>query len=410
MMTARTLRNTLVTAAALLLAATVRPSAAASRADLPAALQEVPASELIRLFAVPFEPPCLPAEIARHRVWQSTVADAEQLVPAFVQVARRYPGTSDARRALMDIASIYVDKGDRAKGEAIFRYVMEEAKGRPEGRIAHLRLIEFRKEITPPPGVDPVAECQAAVEAYAGTPEEGLARLELGDLLVKAKRPIDGFVEYETVIARFPRQPYSTYARIRYAQGLMDREDWDEARAVLGPALKDPTWGGRAYWVRGETYARQGKRQQAISDLTRACATGDGTWVRGQAYLELARVSAAAGDFDKALGCYETYQRLSPPGRVQRLDIRIEVVRTLFAAKRYAEAAEAVLAVEAEVEAKPVDFYLWDDANKARALLDPIYDQCLAALAQPAAAPPAAKGKRSGPPARQRATRRTRRR
>ena len=176
-------------------------SPAASVSALPAPLQVLSSEELVHLFSVDFEPPNLAAEIARHHAWAPNPADAEDLIPGFVQVLRTYPGTADARRALLDIAQIYVDKKKWDQAEAPFRYVMDVAQGKPEARIAHLRLLEMYTYSGAPDGVDPVAELQAAAKTYAGTPEEGLAKMLLGDLLVKNGKYGEGFVQYRDVIA-----------------------------------------------------------------------------------------------------------------------------------------------------------------------------------------------------------------
>jgi len=378
-MQATSVRVGIIGTALLLLTLTPVTSLAVSFSDLPAPLQTIPSDDLVRLFSVTFEPPNLAAEIARHHAWAPNPADAEDLIPGFVQVLRTYPGTADARRALLDIAQIYVDKKKWAQAEAPFRYVTEVAKGKPEGRIAHLRLLEMHSYSGAPDGVDPVAELRAAAKEYAGTPEEGLAKLLLGDLLVKNGKHEEGFVQYRDVIYRFPRESYGRYARLRYALGLLEKDEYDKAAETLVPLLDDPIWSGRAYWVRGRVFAAERRPTEAIADLAKASQTADSVWVRGRCYYELGRLYTDEGWDVKARDCFVTYLRFLPPP-AERLDVQITLLQNLLRAKRFVEAAEMATEVELQIETAP-GLYAKGDSARSKTELDPIIAQCQAVLA-----------------------------
>jgi len=256
---------------------------------------------------------------------------------------------------------------------------MEVAKGKAEARIAHLRLLEVHSYSDAPRGADVVAELREAIKAYAGTPEEGLARMLLGDLLVKQGKREDGFVQYRDVIVRFPAEPYARYARLRLALALEGQNECAKAREVLGPVLDDPIWGGRAYWIRGKLNVRECRYDAAVADFATAIRTADSVWVRGQCYLELARVYTEQGWADKARDAYAAYMRFSP-SREERLDVQLGIVRSLLRAKRYVEAAQAAIEVEMEVDTTAATRYTKGDAERVKTELDPIIAQCEAAL------------------------------
>lgn len=154
-------RNTTV-ACLLLLTMIGTRGAAVSPSDMPPSLRALPIESLLNLFAVPFETPNIAAEVARQHVWVPPVDNEVDLCPAYAEVIRRYPRTSDARRCLLDIATVYAKQGDWPTAEAPFRYVMEIAKGRAEAKIAHLRLLELYRYTGAPDGVDVIGECEAA--------------------------------------------------------------------------------------------------------------------------------------------------------------------------------------------------------------------------------------------------------
>ena len=109
-----------------------------SAADLPPVLQKLPLEDLIKAFSVSWETPSIAAETARLRAWSIPAkkkGDTEEIRDRLVKVMQDYPGTSDARRALLDISISYAQKGDWATAEAPYRYIMEVMKGRPEERI-----------------------------------------------------------------------------------------------------------------------------------------------------------------------------------------------------------------------------------------------------------------------------------
>ncbi len=355
---------TFVLLVALLLLALSAASFATSYSDLPAALQAIPPDDLVHLFSLDFEPPNLAAEIAHHHAWAPNPADPADLVPGLVQVLKTYPGTADARRSLLDIGHIYLDKKDWAKAEAPFRYVMEVAQGKPEARIAHLRLLEMYSYWGAPEGVDLVAEFQAATKDFAGTPEEGHAKMLLGDYLVKQGKHEEGFLQYRDVLARFSGEPFGRYTRLRYALALLEKEQFDKAIDLLVPLLDDPIWSGRAYWVRGRIFARQQRYPEAIADLTKASQTADSVWVRGRCYYELGRAYTEE-DFDaKARDCFVTYLRFLPDP-AERLDVQITLLQNLLRAKRFVEAAEMATGIEMEIETAP-SFYAKDDPRGKR--------------------------------------------
>ena len=203
--------------AGLLLVVGPRPSWAASASDLPSSLQALPMEKLLGAFSISWEPPSLAADIARQRAWLAPEPNDIAACPRLAKVVQDYVGTSDARRALLDIAGAYARAGDWPAAEAPFRYVMEVKEGQTEARIARFRLVEMYRYAGATPPVDAIAECRSAVEACGGTPEEGLGRMLLGDMLADEGAYEAAFAEFERVLREFANQPYTTYARIRYA-------------------------------------------------------------------------------------------------------------------------------------------------------------------------------------------------
>ncbi len=118
--------------------------------------------------------------------------------------------------------------------------------------LAHFRLFEFYHSQKTPQGVDAVKECCAAIAAYAGTPEEGLGHLILGDVLDPAGKYDEAFAEYQTVIEKFPDQPYASFAHIRYGLSLEKAKKWQPAIVAVAPVMNDPPGPGGPVTVRGK--------------------------------------------------------------------------------------------------------------------------------------------------------------
>jgi tetratricopeptide (TPR) repeat protein len=324
-------------------------SRAVSPADLPPALRALPMQDLIGLFSVPYEAPSLAAEIARHEAWVPPTSNDESVCPALVKVIQEYPRTADARRSLLDVAGIYARKGDWKSAQAPFLYVMEAQKGRPEARIAHLRLVEMYRYAGTPEGVNTIEECRKAVAAYAGTPEEGLGRMLLADLLA-ADDPASAqaYAEFQRVLDGFPGQSYTNYTRVRYALAMESAGQYDRVAAVLDPAVGDPSWGGRAKWVRGKAYLTQKRYEEAIADLTAAAQTADSVWVRGEAYAELGRAYQATERPGLAADAYQAALSIAP-FRGGRVDTYLDLIRCRIAAGQYSEASSAAIEIEMDV-------------------------------------------------------------
>jgi tetratricopeptide (TPR) repeat protein len=333
---------------------------------------------LLSLFSTSYEPPSLAAEIARLRAWAPPAASDVEACPALSKVILDYPGTAEARRALLDIAGAYARSGAWEAAEAPFRYVMEMKEGQVEARVAHLRLVELYRHTREPAGRDAVAECRTAVRECAGTPEEGLARLLLGDMLAEEGAYDEAFTEFDRAINSFPGQPYSSYARIACALALVDAGEHERAKKVIVPALEDPIWGGKAYYARGRAYAAQGATEAAIADYRRAAQTGDSVYVRAESYQHLAQLYADKGEFGAA---HESLQAClaTVPHSIDALDLRVQSLRYLYAAGRPLEAA--VSAIQLETEAMNEQWRYSEPAIAgALRVCDEILDKCEAAL------------------------------
>lgn len=360
--------------AVLLLAGVPTTSAATSVGDLPPSVRALPMDRLLSLFEVSFETPNVAGEIARHRAWAPPVADEVAACDGLARVIREYPRTSDARRALLDIGGIYARKGDWRSAEAPFRYVMEMMKGQSAARIAHFRLIEMYRYAGAPGRMDPITECRAAVNAYAGTPEEGLGRMLLGDLLAERRSFEAAFAEFERVIEQFPNQPYTSYARIRYALALTGGGEYERAREVLAPVLEDPVWAGRAYWARGEAYRGEGNTDAAVADYRRGAQAADSLWIRGESCLELGHIYASKFQLGPAREWLQACLAITP-SRPDRLEIRREIINNLYASGAYVEAAEGAIELEMYVLNAPAR-YSEAEITETTRLCDDILDRC----------------------------------
>ena len=363
---------------AALAAAPVR-SLAVSAADLPPVLQELPLEDLIKAFSVSWETPSIAAETARLRAWSIPArkkGDAEEIRERLVKVMQDYPGTSDARRALLDISISYAQKGDWATAEAPYRYIMEVMKGRPEERIARTRLlILYQYAETLPERVDAIAECRAAVAALAGTPEEGLARMTLAELLSKNHASEEAFAEYARAISQFPNQPYTNYVRIHYALGLAGAEHAEEALKVIEPVLADPLWVGRAYQARGKAHYKLKMIEEALADFRKASQTADSVSVRGDALAEMAAIYENLNQPDRARECLRACIDVQP-WRSDRTDLEVKLARNILASGDYARAAGMALALEAVVLNDPQHYAAPGQLDRVVKGCDDILDAC----------------------------------
>ena len=341
---------------AALVAAPVR-SLAVSAADLPPVLQKLPLEDLIKAFSVSWETPSIAAETARLRAWSIPAkkkGDMEEIRDRLVKVMQDYPGTSDARRALLDISISYAQKGDWATAEAPYRYVMEVMKGRSEERIARVRLINvYEYAESTPKDLDIVAECRATVAAVAGTPEEGLGRMTLAGLLFDNHAPEEAVAEFERVISQFPNQPYSNYARVHYALDLVksgQAEDAQRALDVTAPVLPDPAWSGRAS-PRGRAHNRLKMADEALADFRRPPKPRTASPFAATRSLKWPRFTSPGTSRTRpgnACACIEVQ-----PWREDRTGLEVRLMRSILATGDCARAAGMALALEMQVLSDP---------------------------------------------------------
>jgi len=361
---------------------------AVSFTDLPPALQALPQSTLLSLFSVSFESPSLAAEVARLRVHADPDGDPIAPCAGLAQVISAYQQTSDARRSLLDLAAIYVQRGDWQTAEAPFRYVMETRAGQSEARVAHFRLIELHRLWGTPPGVDVIEECRLAVEAYAGTPEEGLGRMMLADMLAAKKSSDAAYQEFERVLGDSPDRPYAAYARIRYAGALVDAGKAESALAVIAPALADPLWGGRASYARGRAYAQQEMVDAATADFERAALTADSLWFQSDAYRELARLYTKKGNVIKASECLQACLN-SHPFRPDAPPLRVELLRNLVSLGDPVRVAAMATKLKRQVQN-----IKWRYSQEQ---IDYVVPACDEILKSCESAPPGSRGTEAGP-------------
>ena len=376
--------NRIAFAMVAMLLARATPSLAVSPADLPPSLRALPMDALLGAFSIPFEPPSLAAEVATLRAWVPPGEDVNAC-PALAQVIVRYPGTAAARRALLDIAGVYGRMDDWKTAEAPFRYVMEAFPDSPQARIAHLRLVEAYRYGDPSGRAPALDECYSAKEACLGTPEEGAACMLLGDLLAEQRAYVEAFSQYQRVMAEFPGQVYTNYARIRYALALTESGAPDRALEVLAPVLEDPVWGGRAYYARGAAQLKLGLVDAAVSDYEKASKTADSLWFRSESHRRLAGIFTERGHGGRATDhlrqCLAAY-----PLRKDDLDIRLEIVQNLDASGDHLGAAQEALALELDALNSP-QRYLPQAVRMVTTACDKILDKCEAALASPQSKP-----------------------
>ena len=333
----------------LFLAAWTSPAGATTFSELPPSLQALSGEAFWSLFTITFERPYLAAEIARLRLFTEPDGAPTDACPALAQLIATYPGTADARRALLDIGVAYAQEGDWRTAEAPFRYVMEQKSGWPEARIAHLRLLEMYRYSGVPEGVDLATALQAAVQAYVGTPEEGYGRLLLGDVLVEQVDFPAAFAEYQQTLERFPLQPYTDYVRIHYALALVRGEKTERAIQVLSPILADPVWGGRAYYVRGAVHEKLAMPTAAVVDYEIAACTADSLWFRSEAYRELARLHTQQGDLARASICLQASLD-AHPFRGDIPPLKIDMLRNLVALGELSQAAALATQLQRDVQ------------------------------------------------------------
>lgn len=318
-----------------------------SPSDLPPPVRSLPMEALLAAFTSSFESPSLPAEIAGIRAWVPPGEDTAACL-ALVQVITRYPGTSDARRALLDIAGAYARAGDMKTAEAPFRYIMESFPASGQARIAHLRLVEAYRYGPPVWKEQAVEECQLALRSCQGTPEEGLALMLQSDLCVDDSEYDKAFAGYEEVLGRFPEQPYASYVRIRYSLALTQSGKPKRAEEVVARVLDDPIWGGRAHYARARARVDQGQAQAAISDFEKAALSADSLWFRSESYRELADLYAARGESRRAQEslrlCLSSY-----PLRKDDHYLRLRLIRSLYGSGAYLEAAQNAAALQMDL-------------------------------------------------------------
>lgn len=306
---------------------------AVSPAELPPALRSLPLETLLRAFSVSWEPPNAAADLARQRAWLEPAIDDISACPRLARLLRDFPNTSDARRALLDIAGAYARAGDWEVAQAPFRYVMEIKDGQSEARIAHFRLVELYRYAGVTPPADPLEECRKAIAAYAGTPEEGLGRMMLGDMLAERDDYEGAFAEFERVLQGFPKQPYIADTRVRYSVALTAASQPDRAIEIVSPVLTDPLWRGRGHWARARAYAAQGEIGKAIVDYLVAAESADNLRIRGDCYQEAARLCDHQGNRSHAGEYLQACLEICPD-HPERLQIRLDLARRFAGAGR----------------------------------------------------------------------------
>jgi tetratricopeptide (TPR) repeat protein len=354
---------------------------------------------LLGVFSSSFEPPSLAAEVARLRAWVPPGQDVNAC-PALAQVIVEYRGTADARRALLDICGVYAQLGDWATAEAPFRYVMEMYPKQAYGRVAHLQLVEFYRYWHPSGAVVAAKEARLAIAACAGTPEEGYARLLLAGALAGQHSYEEALAEFRRVVDEFPAEPYSSYARIWWAEALTESGAPDRAVEVLSPVLDDPVWGGRARYGLAVAHRKLGEVDAAVADYEQASRTADSVWFRSEAHRELARIFTERRQPARAMAHLKECL-LVHPFRKDNLDIRLNIVQSLYASHDYLRAAQEALALELDALNSP-GRYLPEAISIMTAACDDILDKCEAELrgaeAKPGASSPTSAGAGAGVP------------
>ena len=91
------------------------------------------------------------------------------------------------------------------------------------------------------------------------------------------------------MITQYPDQPYTNYARIRYALALANEDQASRALEVIEPVLTDPLWSGRACLPRGEAHNELKMHDEALADFRKASQTADSVSIRGDTLAENGR-------------------------------------------------------------------------------------------------------------------------
>ena len=172
--------------------------------------------------------------------------------------------------------------------------------------------------------------------------------MTLADFLFRKQRDTgeeEAFAEFEQVLSRSPNQPYTDYARIRYALDLADAHKGDRALEVIEPVLTDPAWSGRAYFVRGEAHAKLGRTEEALADLRKASQTADSVSIRGDALADLAALYENRNRPDLAVEALRACIDVQP-WRADRTYLEVKLARNILATGDYARAAGMALALE----------------------------------------------------------------
>jgi outer membrane protein assembly factor BamD (BamD/ComL family) len=161
-------------------------------------------------------PPTLPGAQQTPNTYPTEKAKFEAALTAFHEVVNRYPSTSAAMAARIEIASTLLMLDRFAESEQAYQAVAAAAPNSFYGPMAKLGLAEaqaaqgqFDKAIA--------GFTDLAGQRDGALPVDGVL-MQLGQTYLKAGKAKDARAAFQQVVDQFPNSPYVTEARQRITQ------------------------------------------------------------------------------------------------------------------------------------------------------------------------------------------------
>jgi predicted negative regulator of RcsB-dependent stress response len=161
-------------------------------------------------------PPTLPGASQTPNTYPTEKAKFEAALTAFHEVVNRYPSTSAAMAARVEIASTLLMLNRFAESEQAYQAIVADSKDSFYGPMAKLGVAEaqaaqgqYDKAIT--------GFTDLAGQRDGALPVDGVL-MQLAQTYLKAGKPKDARAAFQQVVDQFPNSPYVAEARQRITQ------------------------------------------------------------------------------------------------------------------------------------------------------------------------------------------------
>lgn len=294
---------------------------------------------------IPMEDPKLQMDVdrikARALIREGMLNDAEA---ALLDFNDKYHNTPDNAGNLLDLVSLYIQRGDRDKGNAIIDIIEQTYPGSETAQRAQLWRARMISEDLK---FDAAAEAftQLATNALVLPAIRGESWLELARVYEQQKHWTNAMAALTNVTAFAVRPAIKNRAALLNVRILIEEDQINEGLSMLHQWLvenaSDPL-AGKGLLDTAQLLLNKGANDKAEQEFqnyleTHTNETGTTTAFLGKAWslARQNRYGEAAGYYDKA------YERLQNPQ--EKREALINAADALFATKKYEDAASKYL-------------------------------------------------------------------